>query len=149
MPKLTQTVETKTELELTVEQRAQLEREFRLYEALSEEIDDTERDRALVKGVLDGLRAELGVKSVGFDGYHCTDVSGGTTRSLDLKALCKTFKITPRQLAGFYKEKPKKGYTLVTTPKSEAKAKLAAAAKAAKKAAPRDERDDYEDRDDE
>lgn len=148
MPRLSQTVEATTELELRPEVRATLEREFVLYENLSEQIDDTTRDRALVKTIIDEIRLELGVKSVGFDGFHCTDVSGGTTRTLDLKQLCKDFKITPRTLATYYKEKPKKGYTLITTPKAEARAAAAKAAKAAAKGAgvQRDERDDYDER---
>ncbi len=141
--RLTQTVETTTELELTPTQRAALKQEFEIYQTLKGEMDDAARDLALSKTVLDGLREELGVKSVGFDGYRVTEVSGGTTKSLNLKKLMATFKITPKQLAGFYVEKPKKGHTLVTLPGDEDKAAKAKAAKAkAKAAAPRDARDD-------
>lgn len=144
MPKtmLIQAPEPAPELELTLTQTAQLLQEFQLYEKLEAERDDAERDLAVSKSVLEGLRSELGVKSVSpAPGYIVTAVEGGETSKLDLKALCKAFKITPKRLAGFYTHKPKKGHTLITTPKATARADAAKAAKPAGKA-PRDERDE-------
>ena len=146
MPTLTQTQTVEPELELTEQQKAQLLQEFKLYESLEAERDDAERDLAVSKSVLDGLRVELGVKSVSpAPGYIVTAVDGGETSKLDLKRLCKAFKITPKTLAGYYTHKPKKGHTLITTPKATARAEAKKAAKPAGKA-PRDERD-VEDRD--
>lgn len=131
MPTITQTVET--ELILTPEQTLQLRREFQLYESLKAELDDTTRDLAVAKSILVGLRTELGVKSIGLDGYRTTLVDGGTTRTLNKKRLMTTYGITPKQLSAMYDERPKKSHELVTLPGDDKKP--------AHTAAPRDERD--------
>jgi hypothetical protein len=143
MPKLTQTVEptVATEVELSPELRAQLKQEFAIYQGLEEELEDTKGCLDAQKALLSSLREEAGEKSVGFDGFHVTLVSGGLTKSLDKKKLY-ALGITAKQLESCYVHKPKKSYELVTTPNAERKAKLAAEHKAAaKKNAPRDERD--------
>lgn len=142
MPKLTQTVAPTTELELTEAQQLALLTEMKIYEGLVDEMKDAIALVNAMKGELDRMRAQLGTKSVSpADGYIITLVDGGTTKSLDKKALMSAFKITPKQMAGFYVEKPKKAHTLITTPKDvKAKPKAGAGAET-------DERDDYEDQD--
>lgn len=138
-------LEQKVALVLTPAQEEQLRKEFGIYREMRDAAEDAERDRETSKGILDRLREELGVKSVSVAGAGIvTVISGGTSRSLNLKALMKTYGITPKQLASYYVEKPKKGHVLVTLPGDEEKA---AKAKAAKKAM-RDERDE-DDREDE
>lgn len=137
MPRPELTTAQQAITELTEKQRAQLMRELKVYEALCDELDEAQRDLAVSKSIVEGLREELGIQSITPEkGWHVTLVDGQTSASLDKPALMKAFKITPKQWAGFIKHKPKKAYVLITTPKDEAEA-----AKPKTKRAERDERD--------
>lgn len=133
--------------ELTEKQRLQLMQELKVYEGLKDEAAEAARDLAVSASIVEGLRDELGIKSITPEpGYHITLVDGQTSRSLDKKKLMKTFKISPKQLDAMYTEKPKKAYTLITLPKDEAAAKAESAKPSAKRSTLRDERD-VDDRD--
>lgn len=142
MPKLVQQSLLDQTTVLTETQRLLIMRELKVYEALVAEVEDAQRDLAVSKSIVEGLRDELGIKSITPEvGYHITLVDGQTSRSLDKKKLMKTFKITPKQLDAMYTEKPKKAYTLITLPKDEAEAVAESAKSSTKRSAPRDERD--------
>lgn len=141
MPKMVQETSPTLDLvtELTPTQRAQLMRELKVYEALKDELAEAERDLAVSKSIVEGLREELGIASITPEpGYHITLVDGQTSQSLDKPALMKAFKITPKQWAGFVRSKPKKAYTLITLPKD---APVESAKPQAKRSTRRDERD--------
>lgn len=141
MPKPELSTEPQTVTELTEKQRLQLMQELKVYEALKAELEEAERDLAVSKSIVEGLRDELGIKSITPEtGWHITLVDGQTSASLDKPALMKAFKITPKQWAGFIRHKPKKAYTLITTPKDAADAAKESAKPKAKRE--RDERDE-------
>jgi hypothetical protein len=135
-PRLTQTVETTVEVEVDAELLQLLVTETNTYESLKDEFDDMLEDLETLKARIESIRAEAGVKKIVLpDGYGVTRVDGQTSRSLSKKKVY-ALGITAKQLEDCYVNKPKKGHTLVITPKSTAKAEAAK-----KKQAPRDERD--------
>lgn len=110
----TQTVETATEL--TPKQIARLKIELQVYKGLMLEQQELAEALAAMKAQLDSIRQEVGDKTIALPGFgSVTDVSGGTTRSLNKKKVY-ALGITPAALEDCYTEKPKRGHVLVTVP---------------------------------
>ncbi len=112
MPTIT-TTQT-TEVELTVKQRQELLSQFRQYQHLKQRADAIKVQMEQVKGKIAGIRDDLGVPSVGLEGFKTTLVAG-TREAFDKEKfidLGGDLSIYNRSMV----TRPTKAYELVTVP---------------------------------
>jgi hypothetical protein len=119
MTMLSQTVEATTEVELSPALKTQLIMELSIYAGLEQQRNELQAEMDGMAEAIERLRLTAGAKSLSIEGgYHVTRVEGGTSKSLNKKKVY-ALGIMPHEFALCYTEKPKRGYTLITTPNSK------------------------------
>lgn len=120
MPKLQTTVVVAQTIELTVEQKTQLQQELKVFEGLQREAEENEELLDAQVAHITKLREKIGAKTIDLgNGYRTTGVDGGVSVTVNKKKLFAL--ITPDQYEACKDSKPKKGHELVTTPSDKPK----------------------------
>ncbi len=116
MSTLSTTVETTTkeEIKLSPKQRVDLRAGLKEYERIQEQIHLLEEQKKGVVAQVRKIRESLGVDSIKFEGFGCTNVAG-VQKSYDKKKALKD----GVNLDNYISYKPKKAYEKITLPGEE------------------------------
>lgn len=116
MPSLTLEQTPNVEVHLTPQLRTKLQNRLQTIAKLRAQIEAATDQLTLAEADVEDVRAIAGFKSGDFPGYgKVTRVEGQTSKSMTRKALLAVG-VTLAQMEAATKEKPKKGYTLITLP---------------------------------
>ena len=112
------TVEVETEVAIEPRLAKKATIHLKIIETLQDTISEAKVALAQEVAHVEKIREIVGVKSFALNGFKVTRVTGDSTK-LDRKKM-KAAGVTDAQLANWSTTKPKKAYTLVSSPRAEA-----------------------------